>query len=352
MGFENKTLVILTPGFPVSETDTTCLPMQQSFVRGLNKYFPELNIVVLSFQYPYYNREYSWYGNMVLSFNGRNRGGPAKLLLRKKIFSCLKQIHRRYSIVGLLSFWCHECAYVGKKFAINHGLKHYCWISGQDARAENGYVRKIKPQPGELIALSDFLQDEFEKNHGIRPAYMIAPGTEADDFPRKKLWRDIDILGAGSLIALKRYDIFLEIVYELKKEMPGLKAVLCGKGPEENNLYRQREKLGLKNNVLFTGELPHEDLLWLMWRSRLLLHPSSYEGFSGVCMEALQCGAHVVSFCRAMKQDTEQWHIVNSAEAMKSTARKILTEAHPPFNSITIHTMENCVRQMMGLFEN
>lgn len=351
MGFENKTLVILTPGFPSSETDTNCLPMQQGFVKGLHKYFPELNVVILSFQYPYFRREYSWYGNTVFSFNGRNRGGPAKWLLRKKIFSCLNQIHRRYSVCGLLSFWCHECAYVGKTFAGKQGLRHYCWILGQDARAGNSYVKKINPLPGELITLSDFLQDECEKNHGIRPAYMIAPGTETEDFPHKNMQRDIDILGAGSLIALKRFDLFLEIVYELKKEMPGLKAVLCGKGPEEDNLYQRREKLDLKNNVLFTGELPHGELLWLMRRSRLLLHPSSYEGFSGVCMEALQCGAHVVSFCRAMKHNIEQWHIVSSAHEMKSAVQKILTDPAIQFNSITINTMEHCVRHLMALYE-
>ena len=53
---ENDTLIILTPGFPQSETDSTCLPMQQSFVRTLTENYPQLKIIILSFQYPYFKK--------------------------------------------------------------------------------------------------------------------------------------------------------------------------------------------------------------------------------------------------------------------------------------------------------
>ena len=53
MNHRTKILVILTPGFAKDETDTTCLPMQQSFIRCLNKMIPHLNIIILAFQYPF-----------------------------------------------------------------------------------------------------------------------------------------------------------------------------------------------------------------------------------------------------------------------------------------------------------
>ena len=37
-----KTLVILTPGFPADESDTTCLPLLQQVILHLKKYDPEL----------------------------------------------------------------------------------------------------------------------------------------------------------------------------------------------------------------------------------------------------------------------------------------------------------------------
>jgi hypothetical protein len=53
----NEIFIILSPGFPESEADSTCLPMQQQFVRALKEMYPGLDIVVLTFQYPYHQKE-------------------------------------------------------------------------------------------------------------------------------------------------------------------------------------------------------------------------------------------------------------------------------------------------------
>src|SRR5689334_17291676 len=205
-----KTLVILTPGFPESEADTTCLPMQQQFVRALKKLYPGFEIVVLTFQYPYHKNEYKWFGIRVIPFAGRNKGGLPKVLLRNKINSTLKDLYHKTRIVGLFSFWYNECAFVGKKFADKYDLKHYCWILGQDAREANKYPKLLPPRSDELIALSDFVQHEFKRNHGITPGCVIPPGIDETLFGKTPAQKDIDVLGVGSLIPLKQYDIFLE----------------------------------------------------------------------------------------------------------------------------------------------
>ena len=71
----DNTVVLLTPGFAASEDDTTCLPLQQSFVRRLKTIYPELNIEILAFQYPYFIGTYKWHGINVMTFNGKNKGG-------------------------------------------------------------------------------------------------------------------------------------------------------------------------------------------------------------------------------------------------------------------------------------
>ncbi len=67
-----KTLIILTPGFPKNEEDTTCVPPQQIFVKALKEAAPGLNIIVLTFQYPFYSKEYLWNGINVISFGNKN----------------------------------------------------------------------------------------------------------------------------------------------------------------------------------------------------------------------------------------------------------------------------------------
>lgn len=347
---DKKTLVILTPGFPENEADTTCLPMQQNLVRSLKEIYPQLNIIILSFQYPYFKKKYTWFGVTVISFDGRNKSGLTRWLLRKKLNATLKEINSKSKTTGLLSFWFGECALVGERFAEKNYIKHYCWILGQDARKENKYPGLISPKADNLIALSDFLQDEFEKNHSIRPGQVIPAGIDTKQFNTITGEKDIDILATGSLILLKQYDVFLEVVADIKRHFPDLKAVLVGNGPEKERLRDLIAKLGLQANVSLTGELPHIKALQLMERTKVFLHPSLYEGFSGVCLEALYAGAHVISFCKPMKQDIENWHIVSSAEEMKQKAVSFLKHPDLSYKRILFAPMDTIAKKMMELF--
>ncbi len=331
---QNKTLVILTPGFPESEADTTCLPMLQNLVLYLQNNYEQLNIIILSFQYPYHSNTYQWLGTTVYCFNGKNKGGIKRLIVRNKIKKILQQVHKQNHIAALLSCWYGECALVGNRFAKEKDLKHYCWILGQDAKKENGFPKRVGANANSLIALSDFLQDEFEKNHCVRPAHVITPAVQNLQVSAGDIKKDIDILGAGSLIPLKCFQVFIEMIAEIKKVFPAIKTVLAGIGPEKEKLQELIVTYGLQNNCILTGELKHPDLLQLMNRSKILLHPSSYEGFSGVCQEALYHGAHVISFCRAMNKEIEQWHIVENKLQMKEKLIALLQDPQLTYRSI------------------
>ena len=126
MNNREKAFVILTPGFAASEADTACLPMQQTFVKTISKLYPNIEVIVLSFHYPFFEQTYKWFDATVTSFNGRNKGGLTKILLERKINKTLIKIFNEKEVIGILSFWLGECAYVGKKFAKKNAVKHYC----------------------------------------------------------------------------------------------------------------------------------------------------------------------------------------------------------------------------------
>jgi glycosyltransferase involved in cell wall biosynthesis len=227
-------------------------------------------------------------------------------------------------------------------------MKHYSWLFGQDASAGNKYPSKLYVKENELIALSDFLQDEFERNYSIRPTIVIPPGIEKqvqDENPR-----DIDMLAVGSLIPLKRFEIFVEIVATIRKQIPTINAMIVGDGPERNKLKNLVSTLGLEGNINFTGAVDHQQVLNLMQRAKVLLHPSSYEGFSGVCQEALNSGMHVVSFSRAMNYDIRQWHIVQTKTEMTQRAISILTNRFVEFVPVPFPSMIDTARQIMNCY--
>jgi glycosyltransferase involved in cell wall biosynthesis len=313
----------------------------------ISKMYADIEVIILSFQYPYVEKSYRWFDATVYSFNGKNKGGISRLLLRKKVNDVLKRIHAEKKIVGLLSFWLNECAAIGKKIGDKFSIPHYCWILGQDAGNENKYPARLSVKSKELIALSDFLQDEFERNHSIRPFKVIPSGIEPTSFQEHE--RSIELLAVGSLIPLKRFEIFIEIVAELKKVLPEINAMIIGNGTEKPKLEKMILKFGLQNNIHLAGEFSHNEVLNKMQQSKILLHPSSYEGFSGVCQEALSRGAHVVSFCKAMNQNIEHWHIVNDKEEMKQKVFSLLQHSidHTP---VIPFSMSGTVQQLMCLY--
>jgi glycosyltransferase involved in cell wall biosynthesis len=347
----NKTLIVLTPGFPANETDSCCLPAQQIFIKALNTNFNSLKIIIVSFQYPFISSVYQWEGNQVVPLNGIGKTKLSKLKTWWHAWKQLKKINKESQVIGLLSFWCSECALIGKYFGKKYKLKHYCWILGQDARKNNKFIKWINPSSGSLIAMSDFLAEEFYKNYHIKPNHIIPNGIDISLYPEIINARDIDVLGAGSLIPLKQYEIFLNIIKKLTLYFPFINSVICGKGPDKENLTSIILEKNLKDNINLTGEKPHQEVLQLMGRSKVFLHPSFYEGFPSVCLEALYAGAHVISFCRPMKQKIKNWYIVDNEEEMLLLALKILQAPTPDHHPQLPYPINNSAIEMMKLFD-
>lgn len=343
---EKKKVVVLIPGFPKDEADTSCLPFQFSFIKHLCQLSPDTDVTVLSLHYPYKNHEYRIGGIPVISFNGRNKRGIYQLLLRRRVMNTLKRMHYHQKIDILVSFWCGECALLGKKFASANKIKHYCWLMGQDAKRGNKYVRKINPEARDMIALSPFLQSLFEKNYAVRPKAVIMPGVDPDIYSFASHEKDIDLLATGSLIPLKQFEVFIRIVAAIRETLPSVKAVLIGDGPERLKLLSLVHKLGLSSHILFAGELPHKSVLEYMQRAKLFIHPSSYEGFGVVCLEALFAKTTVVSFVNPVQRSVENWHTVDTESEMIKRVKDLLSkqkEVLPPMEFTIHNTVKNFI---------
>jgi glycosyltransferase involved in cell wall biosynthesis len=344
-----RKLIIVTPGFPSDENDSACLPTQQLFVKALKKTYPELEIKIITLFYPATPSAYEWNNISITPFHGKKYGKIFRPLLWLKVIRYLKKINKT-GIDAILSFWYTDSAIVSELFARGSGIPHFCWIKGQDARKNNLFVKLIGIKNERLIALSDFLANEFHMNHGVKPAHVIPNGIDISCFKKLNPEKDIDIIGVGSLIPLKQYDTFISIVEKIKHHFPQVKVLLCGKGPEENNIRDQIMQLDLQSNVSLTGELPHAEVLELMQRSKILLHPSSYEGYSTVCLEALYAGCHVISFQAAEETKIEHWHIVKDRDEMIASSLSVLKSTSIQFTPFLRHSLINSAESIMKLF--
>lgn len=343
----DRSLIIVTPGFPKDEHDSTCLPSQQLFVLTASKLFPEITFIVISLQYPPSELTYSWNGVSVHALNGKRYKGALRFFFWLKAYRKIQSVTRRTKVLGVLSFWCNEAALIGNVFAKRNAIMHRIWISGQDARIQNRFVRWIKPDASDLVAMSHFLQDEFLRNHKIK-AETVIPNAVTVIFQNRK--RDIDLIAAGSLIPLKQFSVFVEVIAEVRKTKPDVTAVLFGSGPEKDRLHDMIQELRLSNAITLYNEVDHTTLMDWMSRSKVLVHPSLYEGYSTVCLEALANGCHVISFTSAEDKPIPHWTIVRDKTEMAKTILRILN-SETDFTPIVPHEMETTVRSMMAQFK-
>ncbi|MBI4992185.1 MAG: glycosyltransferase family 4 protein [Candidatus Harrisonbacteria bacterium] len=101
------------------------------------------------------------------------------------------------------------------------------------------------------------------------------------------------IVSAGRLVPWKGFETLIEAVYELKEEIPDLKLIVIGNGPEEK--YLEAKSLKLKANIIFTGVLPKDKLVQYLKAADLFVLNSSYEGFSHQVIEAMSLGLAVAA---------------------------------------------------------
>ncbi len=352
--FNNQnTLIILSPGFPADENDTSCLPAQQAFIRSINELYPELRVIILSFQYPYHSKKYLWHGNEVIPFNGQHKRKLLRLLfVWLPVWQTLVTLQKERKPLGLISFWVGESALLGHYFSKYKQLKHITWMLGQDAKKGNRFMKLMRIQPSSLVAMSDFLAKTFHQNYGIQPANVIPNAIFPEQFKLNELARNIDILGVGSLILLKKFDLFIELILQIKVQYPLLKVMICGEGPERAKLEALIVSNQLAETITLMGERSHAEVFDLLQQTKILLHTSEYEGFSGACLEGLYAGAHVLSFQQPMNGWLRNWHVVENKEAMKNKLIALLNDKMLTHQSSTPFQMIDSAKQMLSLFQD
>ncbi len=345
-----RTLVIITPGFPENEQDTTCLPAIQQFVLACSKLQADLSVTVVSIQYPFKAGTYRWHGIEVIATGGANAAGWERVVTWIRTYRHLKKA-TGHNCIGILSVWLHESALIGKWFAKIHGFKHFTWLQGQDAKKNNSYVKLIRPKSHELIAISEFNSAELTRNHKIQPAHIIINGIEPALFPEINTGnRKIMVLGTGSLISLKRWSLFIDVIGELAPLFADLHCVIIGEGPERDSLERQIKEKGLSGKVTLAGSISHPDVLGMMNNSRILFHPSEYEGYSTVILEGLYSGCKVVCAVAPGSEPLKNLYVSQDRQEMKNRLRMLLQEQKPA-ERVLVNTIEQSAKEIIELFK-
>jgi glycosyltransferase involved in cell wall biosynthesis len=117
--------------------------------------------------------------------------------------------------------------------------------------------------------------EELERAYGVRPPYFLYVGTLE---PRKNLGR---VLRAFARVA---------------PSLPGLQLVIAGDlGWKYGPVLEEAQEPALRERVVLPGYVPEEDLPTLYTHAAAFVYPSLYEGFGLPVVEAMACGAPVLT---------------------------------------------------------
>jgi len=166
-----------------------------------------------------------------------------------------------------------------------------------------------------VIAISHYTA-ELTCRAGVSPdrIEIIHPGCDGTKFrpvePTRETRRRVlgtqergpVLLSVGNLVARKGHDLVLQSIPRLLDIAPDLVYLVVGAGPERGRLDRLVDSLGVKERVVFAGQVPDDLLPEVYSLADVFVLPSreepescDVEGFGLVFLEANACGLPVVA---------------------------------------------------------
>jgi glycosyltransferase involved in cell wall biosynthesis len=180
------------------------------------------------------------------------------------------------------------------------------WLSARDRWIVRPIEKLLYRLPyRRIVTVSRAVADDLVNRCGVSPSRIsvVANGVDVaaiDATPVSD--KPVDLLFVGRIVPHKHVDDFLELVARLVASRrasgdPPIAAAVVGGGPLLQSMRQTAESLGLANEVEFTGDLPvHAEVIGRMKAARVLVLPSTREGFGLVLAEAMAAGTAIAAY--------------------------------------------------------
>jgi glycogen(starch) synthase len=182
--------------------------------------------------------------------------------------------------------------------------RHQGWVDKHPQSHIHGVERWITNRADRVIACSYYMREQIVDIFGAEESrvVVIPNGIDPDDLqpqdepelqrlraefaaPDEKL-----VLLIGRLVYEKGFQLALEAMPRLIKDVPGTRFLVAGSGTHEQELHDQARDLGVMDHGTFLGWIG-DDVLHSLYRiADVCLVPSIYEPFGLVALEAMASG--------------------------------------------------------------
>ncbi len=174
-----------------------------------------------------------------------------------------------------------------KRWLVNRFARLVNYVVCVSALTQNRFLNWAKPKAKELFILPNCVELSKYGPGPKKPELLQRYGLAG-----KKV-----LMTMGRLVSSERYkgfDEVLELLPELKKEIPEMAYLIVGDGNDRGRLEKKAADLGVMDLIVFTRFIPEEEKAEHYRLADVYVMPSRGEGFGIVYLEALACGIPVV----------------------------------------------------------
>lgn len=164
---------------------------------------------------------------------------------------------------------------------------------------EGIWGKEILRRVDRIIAVSEGVKREIA-GYGIdeKKMHVIHNGVDTDFFrPKKPIYRekygagfDHVIIFSGRLVKQKGIEYLMDAMKIVLEEYRKTGLIIVGEGALRESMEKRAKRLGISENVVFTGFLPEKELPYMFSSTDLMVLPSISEPFGIALIEALATG--------------------------------------------------------------
>jgi glycosyltransferase involved in cell wall biosynthesis len=148
-----------------------------------------------------------------------------------------------------------------------------------------------------IVTLSQSSKDEITRRLRLRPSNVTVVPPGIDSFFHPGGVRDPSplVVAVGRLVPVKRFDVLIDALADVKARRPDLRAVIVGEGYERDALERRIAELDAHDWISLPGRVDNVALRDLYRRAWVLASASRHEGWGMTITEAAACRTPAVA---------------------------------------------------------
>jgi len=166
------------------------------------------------------------------------------------------------------------------------------------------WYRSIYVKADYIQAISNFLRNRAIKYGCKGPVEVIPNGVDISNFTSNNVFQELNdfrnqlglgpnekvIITVSRLVKKNGVDILIKSMKNLD-----VRLLILGEGELDSQLKALAQELGLKDKVLFFGQISHKDLPRYLHSADIFVRPSRSEGLGSAFLEAMAAGLPIIA---------------------------------------------------------